>query len=252
METMIELNGIQKTLSGKPVLQGLDLKVHQGETLVIVGGSGMGKSVTLKHMVGLMTPDEGYVTVKGQDLLQASRQQLAEIRQNFGMLFQSGALLAWMTVRENVALPLYEHSNLTEKEIYERVDEKLEMVGLQGAQHKRPAEISGGMKKRAALARAIIHAPDIILYDEPTSGLDPVMSRRIDQLILDMQAKLKITSVVVTHDLVSAFNVGDRVAMLSGGVVTEVSPPKVFRASTSPDVQEFVKAQFQEGHTHGS
>ena len=219
--------------------------------MAVVGGSGTGKSVSLKHMVGLMKPDEGRVIIDDQEISAARGTKLEEIRKKFGVLFQSGALLNWMTVEENIALPLYEHTNMGDDEIKELVKEKLEMVQLDGSEKKRPTEISGGMKKRVALARAIITEPEILLYDEPTSGLDPVMSRHVDKLIIDMQKQLKVTSVVVTHDLHSAFSIADRITMLYEGKVAEVSTPSDFVKSDHPFVQEFIKAQFEAGTVEG-
>jgi phospholipid/cholesterol/gamma-HCH transport system ATP-binding protein len=198
-------------------------------------------------MVGLMRPDDGRVLVDGADLTHAAGEQLAALRRKFGVLFQSGALINWMTLAENVALPLVEHTDLSAEEIDQRVREKLEWVGLSDYRHLRPAEISGGMKKRAGLARAIIHEPEVILYDEPTSGLDPVLSRHIDQLIRNLQRRLGVTSVVVTHDLHSAFTVGDRIAMLYEGQVATVGTPAEFRECPHPFVQSFIKAQFVTG-----
>lgn len=248
---MITFENVHKTLSGKPILRGVDLTIRKGETMAVVGGSGTGKSVSLKHMVGLMKPDEGRVLIDDEEISAAKGTKLEDIRKKFGVLFQSGALLNWMTVEENVALPLYEHTNMGDDEIKELVKEKLEMVQLTGSEKKRPTEISGGMKKRVALARAIITKPQILLYDEPTSGLDPVMSRHVDKLIIDMQKQLKVTSVVVTHDLHSAFSIADRITMLYKGKVAEVSTPSDFVKSDHPFVQEFIKAQFEAGTAKG-
>ena len=241
---MLELRGIRKVLGGRTILDGMDLRIERGQTLVIVGSSGVGKSVTLQHMVGLMRPDAGQVLVDGEDIQMARGKDLERIRNKFGMLFQSGALLNWMTVFENVALPLYEKTRLGDDEIEEIVTARLALVGLTEHAYKYPAAISGGMKKRAGLARAIVRNPAIILYDEPTSGLDPVMSRMIDRLIRDLQKQLGVTSVVVTHDLNSAFMVGDKVAMMSGGRVVECLPPAEFVKSKNPEVREFIDAQF--------
>ncbi len=248
---MIRLENIHKTLSNKEVLRGLNLHVEEGETMVIVGGSGTGKSVSLKHIVGLMRPDEGSVQVDGHEISTARGRKLDRIRECFGVLFQSGALLNWMTVEQNVALPLYEHTKLGDDEIRTKVREKLEMVSLDGSEEKYPSEISGGMKKRVALARAIITEPKILLYDEPTSGLDPVMSRHVDKLIVEMRERLNVTSVVVTHDLHSAFSIGDRVAMLHEGRAIEVAAPKDFAKSENEIVREFIKAQFEMGTVEG-
>ena len=248
---MIRFDNVKKKLSGKEILRGVDLHVKEGETMVIVGGSGTGKSVSLKHMVALMKPDEGDVYIEGDAINTAKGKQLARIRDKFGVLFQSGALLAWVTVEENIALPLYEKTKLGDVEIKEKVAKAMALVDLTGSENKRPSEISGGMKKRAALARAIIMEPKILLYDEPTSGLDPVMSRRVDKLIVDMQKEFGVTSVVVTHDLHSAFSIGDRVTMLYEGRVIECSSPEEFVKSEHPYVQEFIKAQFTAGGLEG-
>lgn len=249
---MILLDDVHKTLGSRAILDGLTLGVKEGETMVIIGSSGTGKSVTLKHMVGLMPPDEGRVVIDGEDITHKRGRHLDACRSKFGMLFQSGALIAWMTVEENIALPLYEHTKLGDQEIADKVQEVLAMVQLEGAEQKRPAQISGGMKKRAALARAIIAQPKILLYDEPTSGLDPVMSRNVDDLIMDMQKRLGVTSVVVTHDLHSAFTIGDRVAMLYEGKVIECSPPADFVKSEHPFVKAFIEAQFKTGKLQGN
>jgi phospholipid/cholesterol/gamma-HCH transport system ATP-binding protein len=237
---MIELDRISKTLSGKPVLDGLVLTVREGETLVILGGSGSGKSVTLKHMVGLMKPDAGRVRVAGEDITDYTDRELEPVRRRFGYCFQGAALLNSLTVFENVALPLREHERLGEAELGTRVMEVLRLVGLEEAAPKMPAILSGGMRKRAGLARAIVRRPQIVLYDEPTSGLDPVISRTIDELILDLREHLKVTSVVVTHDIASAFRVGTRLAMLQRGRIHLEGPPELFKTTRDPLVRQFV------------
>lgn len=249
---MLELDDIYKELNGKEVLKGVSFRVPAGETLVIVGASGAGKSVMLQHIAGLMAPDSGTISIDGVDLCTAHGRQLEEVRNRFGMLFQSGALINWMSVRDNIALPLYEKTSLSDEEIRRIVAEKLDLVGLQGAEDKMPAEISGGMRKRAGLARAIVRDPALVLYDEPTSGLDPVMSRTIDRLILALQRDLGVTAVVVTHDLRSAFAVGNNVAMLHQGELVELSPPEQFRNSRCRVVREFVEAQFGEDEDRSS
>lgn len=241
---MLELRNICKQLGGRPVLQGVSLRVNRGETLVIVGSSGTGKSVTLQHMVGLLRPDSGEVLVEGEDIHQARGRAREQILHKFGMLFQSGALINWLSVFHNVALPLYEKTKLGDAEIRQIVLQKLALVGLAGAEDKMPAEISGGMKKRAGLARAIVRNPQIVLYDEPTSGLDPIMSRMIDRLIRELQRELKVTSVVVTHDLHSALSVGDTIALLDEGRIMELAPPKEFARSRNPLVRCFIESQF--------
>ncbi|MEI6563798.1 MAG: ABC transporter ATP-binding protein [bacterium] len=241
---MIQLENVTKILGTRHVLDGVNLKVLKGETLAIVGPSGTGKSVTLKHMVRLMTPDEGRVVVDGRVVSEASGKELESIRDKFGVLFQGGALLEWLNVAENVALPLREKTRLSDEEIMAKVMEKLEMVGLEKDSEKFPAEISGGMRKRVGLARAIVTKPDIILYDEPTSGLDPVSSRMIDRLIDDLRKELGVTSVVVTHDLHSALSIATRIAMLTQGKIIELATPADFVKSQHEEVQQFLEAQF--------
>lgn len=241
---MIRFQNVTKILSGKAILDDLSFDIERGEIFVIVGTSGAGKSVTLKHMVRLMTPDDGDVFVEDSEITNATGAELERIREKFGYLFQGGALLAWLTVTDNVALPLREKTDMPEDEIVKRVRERLKLVGLENDGDKKPSEISGGMQKRAGLARAMIRDPQIILYDEPTSGLDPVTSRTIDALIADMSERLGITSVVVTHDLHSALAIGTRIAMLRHGKIVEMSTPEGFINSTNPDVQAFLESQY--------
>jgi phospholipid/cholesterol/gamma-HCH transport system ATP-binding protein len=240
---MIEFVNIRKEFSGKPVLRGLNLRVHKGETISLVGTSGAGKSVTLKHMVRLLEATSGEIRIDGENILTLDKKALAKTRTRFGYLFQGGALLQWMSVFNNVALPLQENSSFSEEEIHQRVEAVLEKVNLAEAADKFPADISGGMQKRAGLARAVITEPDILLYDEPTSGLDPVTSRTIDRLIYDLQKELGVTSVVVTHDMISALTISDRIAMLHMGTVSEVSTPKEFLASENEVVRDFLDSQ---------
>ncbi len=241
---MIRFEKVTKVLGGKPVLDGIDFEINRGETFCIVGASGAGKSVTLKHMVRLMTPDDGRILVAGDDVGSATGADLARVRNRFGYLFQSAALLAWLSVAENVALPLREKHDVDEDEILDRVHKTLAMVGLENDGAKVPSEISGGMRKRAGLARAIIESPEIILYDEPTSGLDPVTSRTIDRLIGKLREDLGVTSVVVTHDLHSALAIGTRIAMLNRGRIAEIATPEAFMESSSEEVQRFLAAQY--------
>jgi phospholipid/cholesterol/gamma-HCH transport system ATP-binding protein len=241
---MIRFDHVSKALGGRLILDDMSLELLKGETLVVVGPSGAGKSVTLKHIVRLMIPDSGCVYVDGDPISTASGNDLSRLRDKIGFLFQGGALLAWLTVTENVALPLRERTNLSDKEILDRVQETLGLIGLEKDGHKFPSEISGGMRKRVGLARAIISRPDVVLYDEPTSGLDPVTSRRIDDLINNMRKELNITSVVVTHDLHSALSIGSRIAMLYGGKIVELSTPEEFLKSSQPQVKEFLDSQF--------
>ena len=241
---MIRFENITKQLGRKTVLDQISFEVGEGETFVIVGLSGAGKSVTLKHMIRLMDSDSGNVLIDGESITDLGRSDLRRVRTKFGVLFQGAALLQWMNVRDNVALPLREHTKLSDAEIVERVDEKLELLGLGDAGDKFPSDISGGMQKRTGLARAIIMNPQIVLYDEPTSGLDPVTSRRIDRLIVDMREQLGITSVVVTHDLHSALSIGTRIMMLHEGRIVENATPEEFIRSKDATVQSFLESQY--------
>ncbi len=241
---MIRFENITKVLGGRAVLDQVNFDIKEGETFVIVGLSGAGKSVTLKHMIRLMQPDSGQVMIDGERIDQLDRSALRSVRSKFGVLFQSAALLQWMTVFDNVALPLREHTKMSEPEIAQLVGEKLDLLSLSEAGNKFPADLSGGMQKRVGLARAIIMNPKIVLYDEPTSGLDPVTSRRIDDLIMDMRKKLGITSVVVTHDLHSALAIGSRIMMLHHGKIVENAPPAGFIHSKDPTVQSFLDSQY--------
>ena len=241
---MIRFEQVTKIFGDRKVLDELDLHIEKGETFVIVGTSGMGKSVSLKHMVKLLSPDSGEIYIRGDAIGQADAKQLVDIRSRFGVLFQGAALLQWMTCGENIALPLREHTKMDNAEIERLVKEKLEMVSLEDAYHKMPSEVSGGMRKRVALARAIIQSPEIILYDEPTSGLDPVTSRQIDELIDDLRQELGVTSVVVTHDLHSALAIGSRIGMLYYGKMIEISTPEQFIKSDQEQVQEFLASQY--------
>jgi phospholipid/cholesterol/gamma-HCH transport system ATP-binding protein len=241
---MIRFEHVSKSFGRRRVLDRLTFAVERSEIFVIVGPSGTGKSVALKHMVRLLTPDQGRVWIGDQVVSEATGARLERIRERIGYLFQSGALLAWMSVTDNVALPLREKTRLSEEEIARKVREVLTMVGLENDGDKLPAEISGGMQKRAGLARAIVRDPEIILYDEPTTGLDPVTARVIDRLITRLNRRLGVTSVVVTHDLHSALSIGHRIAMLKDGRIVELAPPADFRQSRQPDVRAFLEAQF--------
>ncbi len=241
---MIRFEKITKQFGQRKVLDDISFDIEKGEVFVIVGPSGTGKSVCLKHMVRLLTPTSGRVVIGDDVISEATGTRLEHLRERFGYLFQSGALLAWMNVTENVALPLREKTKLDEDQILKKVQETLAMVGLDNEGTKMPSEISGGMQKRAGLARAIVRDPEIVLYDEPTSGLDPVTARMIDQLIMRLNQQIGITSVVVTHDLQSALTIGNRIAMLKDGHVVELSPPAEFRKSQNPMVREFLDAQF--------
>jgi phospholipid/cholesterol/gamma-HCH transport system ATP-binding protein len=238
---MIALRGVCKRLGRKPVLDGLDLDVNEGETLVVIGPSGTGKSVLLKHIIGLMQPDTGSIEVDGRSLVGLDERGLDEVRRGFGMLFQGSALFDSMTVGENVGLGLREHTDLGEDVIRARVSERLEWVGLKGVEDMKPASLSGGMRKRVGLARAIAMDPRYILYDEPTTGLDPIMSDVINRLIRSLQRRMGVTSVVVTHDMRSAYDVGDRLALLHQGRVAFAGTPEQVRASGDPLVRQFIE-----------
>jgi phospholipid/cholesterol/gamma-HCH transport system ATP-binding protein len=227
-EPIIRVRNLVKRFDGRAVLNGIHLQVRPGETLVIMGGSGCGKSTLLRHMIGSMWPDEGGVELFGQDISRLDEEALDAIRRRFGILFQSGALFNSMTVGQNVALPLQEHSDLDESTIEIIVRIKLELVSMREAVDRMPAEISGGMKKRAGLARAIALDPSILFYDEPSAGLDPVTSAEIDKLIMDLAAKLGVTTVVVTHEMDSAFRIADRMVMLDQGRILMDGPRSLF------------------------
>ncbi len=238
----IRCQGIEKAFRHTVVLHGLSLEVHAGETLVLLGGSGSGKSVLLKHLNGLLRPDGGEVWVDGVALNEVAEDALVPIRRKVGMLFQQGALFDSLTVGENVAYPLHEHSLLAPEHMPRRVAEALEMVGLGGTEKVMPAELSGGMRKRAALARTLALEPRALLYDEPTTGLDPVVAAKINHLIRDLQRQLGLTSVVVTHDLASAFYLADRIAFLYEGRIRFVGTPDEARASQDAFLHEFLTA----------
>jgi phospholipid/cholesterol/gamma-HCH transport system ATP-binding protein len=239
---VIDIANLRKTLGGRAVLDGLTLQVRRGETFVIIGRSGTGKSVTLKHIVGLMRPDSGTCRVLGVDTATASRAGIDSVRRRVGYLFQSGALLAAMDVLENVALPLREfETHLSESEIAATVREKLSLVNLAGVESKLPSELSGGMRKRVGLARAIVRNPELVLYDEPTSGLDPIGTSSIDDLICSMKAALGVTQVVVTHDMTSARRIADRIGLLWEGRIYFVGTPAELDATDDPTVRQFVE-----------
>lgn len=238
--SFIECRDLFKSFGDKAVLRGLNLTVGQGETMVILGGSGSGKSVLLKHMNGLISPESGEVFVDGLEISRREESDLREVRKKVAMVFQGSALFDSLTVEENVAYPLNEHAALSPEKIRGRVGEILSLVGLEGTEGLHPSQLSGGMKKRAALARALALRPKALLYDEPTTGLDPVMTHRINELIRDMQRKLDLTSVVVTHDLQSAFAVADRLAFLQQGQIRLVGTRDEFQGSSDLSLHEFL------------
>ncbi|HSD64824.1 MAG TPA: ABC transporter ATP-binding protein [Ignavibacteriaceae bacterium] len=239
---MIKIHDLHKSFGSKIVLDGVNLQINKGETTVIIGRSGCGKSVLIKHIVGLLQPDSGWVLVEDKKVSELSVKELYELRKLFGFLFQGSALFDSLTVGENVGLPLVESKNgFSKTEIDKIVKEKLEIVGLKDINNLKPAELSGGMKKRVGLARALVTNPDYILYDEPTTGLDPIMSDSIDALIKELSTKLTVTSVVVTHDLYSVKNVGDKVAMMHDGKIHFEGTPAELMASQDPAVIDFIK-----------
>lgn len=237
---MIELINLVKTFDDQVVLDNVNLTIRDGETVVIIGRSGAGKSVILKHIIGLMRPDSGQVIVDGQDVTRLGSKELNELRLKFGMLFQGAALFDSLNVRDNVAFNIIEHSKTNDSAIDKRVAECLEMVGLKGIEHVRPAELSGGMKKRVGLARAICMNPKIILYDEPTTGVDPIMADAVNDLIKNLQSKLKTTAVAVTHDMTSAYKIADRIAMLYKGKIVEMGSPDEIKNTKNPVVRQFI------------
>lgn len=237
---MIEIKDLKKRFGEKEVLRGVNLNIHDGKTLVIIGRSGCGKSVMLKHIIGLLIPDEGSVLIDGEDITTMKEKDLYRIRKDFGFLFQGAALFDSMNVEQNVGLSLRENYKMSDKEIADVVAEKLELVGLPNIQKMKPSDLSGGMKKRVSLARSLATNPKYILYDEPTTGLDPVMSDQIDELIKDLAVKLKVTSIVVTHDIYSVYDVADTVAMMHEGKIYFEGTPKQLQTSQDPLIRDFL------------
>jgi len=244
-DSYIRIQDLHKSFGEQHVLKGVSLTVNKGEAIAIIGQSGCGKSVLLKHVIKLLEPDHGEVWIDGRVIANLSVKELVTMRQRFGMLFQSAALFDSLTVAENVGLGLTEQRRLSRDEINERVMEKLEMVRLASAAEKYPAELSGGMRKRVGMARAIANDPEVLLYDEPTTGLDPITSDVIDDLIVELKEKLKVTSISVTHDMRSAFKTANRIIMLYQGVVAFDGTPEETRASTDPIVAQFISGQAQ-------
>jgi phospholipid/cholesterol/gamma-HCH transport system ATP-binding protein len=237
---MLAVRGLVKRIGSQEILRGIDLEVARGQTLVVIGRSGGGKSVMLKHLIGLMRPDAGEILVEGQNIVGMSERRLGPIRKKVGILFQHGALFDSMSVEDNVAFPMRESGERDPKKITEAVREALDVVNLDGQQKKMPVNLSGGMKKRVALARAIITRPHCILYDEPTAGLDPVVSDSINLLIRRLQARFAVTSIVVTHDMKSAFDIADRIAYLKTGRIYFDGTSAELQASPDPDIQDFI------------
>jgi phospholipid/cholesterol/gamma-HCH transport system ATP-binding protein len=231
---------VHKSFGAKRVLNGIDLTIQEGETLVIIGRSGCGKSVFLKHIIGLMKPEVGTILIDGEDITRLRGRDLNVLRRKFGMVFQGAALFDSLSVGENVGFFLYEYSDLSAAEVAEVVEEKLRLVGLEDISPLKPAELSGGMKKRVSLARALAHDPEIVLYDEPTTGLDPIMADVINDLIIKLDEQLDVTSIAVTHDMASAYKIADRIAMMYGGKIVATGTPEEIRNSEDVYVQQFI------------
>ena len=244
--SLIELRNISKRFGYQEVLKGVTLKIEAGQSLVVIGASGSGKTVILKHIVGLLKPDEGEVWFDGQRIDHLSGPPLMAVRQRIGFLFQMGALFDSMNVRDNIAFPLTEHTHKKQAEIFHIVTDKLRMVGLMGVENKMPGELSGGQRKRVALARAIALDPEVILYDEPTTGLDPIRADIINELILKAQREMKVTSISVTHDMASAFKIGNRIVMLYEGKLIFDGTPSAMQTSDIPAVRQFLSGEASE------
>lgn len=242
---MISIKNIRRVFGKQQVLKGLSLEIPPGKITTIVGQSGCGKSVLLKHIIGLLKPESGEVLIDGTDISKLTGAKLNDIRKKFGILFQGAALLDSMDVFENVAFPLREKTKLKKKEIEERVNRELKNVGIVGMNAKYPAELSGGMKKRVGLARALIMQPEIVLFDEPTTGLDPIMKKAIHQLIYETQRRVGFAAVVVSHDIPDVFEISDYVAMMYGGTIIEQGTPDVFQTSMSPVVKQFLRGEIE-------
>ena len=243
MSSYIEFKGVQKAFAGKPVLRDMNLAVNKGEVMFVIGTSGVGKSVTIKHLIGLLRLDAGEIWFDGQRVDQLKERELAPLRKRIGMVFQSSTLFDSMTLAENVALPLRKHQRMRERVALEEARKRLAQVYMAEYADRYPAELSDGMRKRAAIARTLALSPEVVLFDEPTTGLDPVSARRVDRLIRELATTLGVTAIVVSHDPPSIFGIADRVAFLYQGVVHVVATPAELRASTDPVVQQFITGQ---------
>jgi phospholipid/cholesterol/gamma-HCH transport system ATP-binding protein len=242
---MIQIVDLEKSFDGQKVLKGIHLQIAEKELMVIIGESGGGKSVLLKHIIGLIRPERGKIVIDGVDITVLSGQEIESIQGKLGVVFQGGALFDSLTIYENIAFPLKEKTKLTKQEIKEKVEHALEDVGLKGIEKKYPAEISGGMKKRVALARALIMEPEIVLFDEPTTGLDPIILHQIHRLITTTHKKYGFTGVMISHEIPEIFEVADRVAFLHNGVIVEVGTPEEIKNSSNPVVRQFITGSLE-------
>jgi phospholipid/cholesterol/gamma-HCH transport system ATP-binding protein len=242
---VIKVVGVRRSFGEQEVLRGLDLEIATGEILVVIGRSGGGKSVLLKHLIGLLRPDSGRIFVDDIDITRLGRNALDRIRERYGVVFQGGALFDSMSVYDNVAFPLREKTRLRTAEIRQRVEEKLAQVGLEEMGAKNPAEISGGMRKRVAIARALVTEPEVVFFDEPTTGLDPILVNTIHHLIVELHRKFRFTAIVVSHEIPEIFQIADRVAMLHDGVIVDSGTPGAIQASPNPIVQQFIRGEVE-------
>jgi len=242
---VIKVVGVRRSFGEQEVLRGLDLEIATGEILVVIGRSGGGKSVLLKHLIGLLRPDSGHIFVDDIDITRLGRNALDRIRERYGVVFQGGALFDSMSVYDNVAFPLREKTRLRTAEIRQRVEEKLAQVGLEEMGAKNPAEISGGMRKRVAIARALVTEPEVVFFDEPTTGLDPILVNTIHHLIVELHRKFRFTAIVVSHEIPEIFEIADRVAMLHEGLIVETGDARAIQSSANPIVQRFIRGEVE-------